>query len=208
MRELETLLGQAQAERRVAQHVVRQRRAAASSSASGTTRETSPSALGARGVDEVARQQQLGRHRRADDARQEVADADVAGREPDADEGGVHARRLAGEPHVGGERQREPAAAGGALHGRDDRLRRPAHEHHELADRALRAQATLHRAADRAVAVTRVLLQVEPGAERSPGAAQHDHARLAIVVQPAEEVAAAHGSACGSWRSTTRAGRG
>ena len=40
-----------------------------------------PGALRARRVDEVAGEQQLGRDRRADEARQEVADADVAGRE-------------------------------------------------------------------------------------------------------------------------------
>ena len=38
-----------------------------------------PDPLRARGVDEVAGEQQLGRDRRADDARQEVAHADVAG---------------------------------------------------------------------------------------------------------------------------------
>ena len=92
-------------------------------------------ALGARRVDEVAGEQQLGGDRGADDARQEVAHADVARREAEADEGRVHARRLPRDAHVGGERQREAAAAGRAVHGGDDRLRRAPHEQHELADR-------------------------------------------------------------------------
>jgi hypothetical protein len=61
-------------------------------------------------VDEVAREQELRRHRRADESRQEVRDADVARREAEPDERRVHARRLAGDPHVGGERDREAAA--------------------------------------------------------------------------------------------------
>src|SRR5258706_380287 len=79
--------------------------------------------------------------RRADEAGEEVAPAHVTGGEADADEGGIHARRLARDPHVGGERQGEAAAARRPVHRRDDRLRRAPHEHHELAHLALAAEA-------------------------------------------------------------------
>ena len=144
-------------------------------------------ALGTRRVDEVAGEKELGGDRRADHPRQEVAHPDVAGGEPDANEGGVHARALAGDSYVGAERQREAAAAGRAVHAGDDRLRGAPHEHHQLADPALRPQARLNRA--EAAAIACPLLEIEPGAEGTAGAGEHDDARLAVVAERGEEVA-------------------
>ena len=60
-----------------------------------------------------------------DDARQQVARADVARRQADLDEVRREERVVAGDPQVAREREREPAADRGAVHRRDHRLRAP-----------------------------------------------------------------------------------
>ena len=69
-------------------------------------------ALGLVGVDEPAGEQQLEGGRRADEAGQQPAHADVAARQADADEGDVEAGRRRRHADVGGEGQGEPAAGG------------------------------------------------------------------------------------------------
>ena len=67
------------------------------------------------GADEAAGENELGRHRYADKARQEVAGADIAAAEAELDEGAVHPRGFRGDADIGGERQCETAAGRGAL---------------------------------------------------------------------------------------------
>src|SRR6185437_13923985 len=114
--------------------------------------------------------------------------ADVAGRQTETDEGGVHSRALPGDADIGGERQGEAAAAGGALDQADDRLAATAHAHHDLADAALTEQAGIGSAGGIAVAAGTRLLEVQTGAEGAPGTAQHDDAYRAVEIELAEIV--------------------
>jgi len=89
------------------------------------------------GIDKTSGENQFGSDGDADQARQEIAGADVATAEPEFDEGAVHPRGFCGDANVGGERQRKTAAGCGPLDQRDDRLRAAAHQHHDVGDPAL-----------------------------------------------------------------------
>src|SRR6185312_1563787 len=90
---------------------------------------------------------------------------------------------LAGDPHVGGEREGEAAAAGRAMHQRDDRLRAAPHLDVDVREVALEAEAS----AERSLALAS-RLYVEPGAERAASPAHHHHAAVAVVEELAEIV--------------------
>ncbi len=115
--------------------------AAASNWSSGTTSATSPTASARCASNEPPGQHQFRRNRSADQARQEIANAHVAGGQPDADEGRVHPRAFPGDPDVAGERKSKPAAAGCAMDQRDNRLRAAPHLDIDIGQIALKPEA-------------------------------------------------------------------
>jgi hypothetical protein len=127
------------------------------------------------GVDHAAGEHQLGRDPGADDARQQEGDADVAPRQPDADERDVEFRARRTDADVAGERQRQAAARGGAVDGADDRLGEVAQRERQARDVLLAAKVRLHRsrARDRCV-----VGNVETAAEPRAIAGQDENAQL------------------------------
>src|SRR5262249_58646165 len=115
----------------------------------GRTRGEQAEGAGALESEDAADQNEPGGSGDPNRGRQENVDADIAGREPDADEGGVHPCTLAGDADIGGERQCEAAAAGRAVHEADDRLAATPHAHHDLADAALAEEPGIGAAARR-----------------------------------------------------------
>jgi hypothetical protein len=133
-------------------------------------------------VEVPAGEHQLGRAPRADQARQEVADADVAGGEPDADEDRPEARTLGGDPHVAGQREREPAADRRTVDRRDDRLLALVEREDRLGEILLHlvdVSELAHRLGARDTHV--VALEVRPRAEAAPGSVQHRDADPAVA---------------------------
>lgn len=107
-------------------------------------------------------------------------DADVAPGEPDAHESHVEAGRGAGDAHVAGQGEGEPATGGGTVDGRDHGLTERAQVGHERGD-VLLGRETASRGAE-AVGARSVARppQVQPGAEASPGAGKDDDSTGAI----------------------------
>ena len=100
------------------------------------------------------------------------------GHEADADERGNEARLVRGDPHVAGEREREPRAGRGAVDDGEHRLLEPADRQHLLVEPVTEALGDVARAGLK-------LLQVLADAETAPGAGEHDRAdrRVASLLE-------------------------
>ena len=101
----------------------------------GMARPREADLRGARPVDRGAEQHHRGRGLRADGA-VEHPRVTAAGMQPDAQETGVEAGRLAREPNVAREREVQPGADRGPVHRGDRRERRAQHAQETLVDRA------------------------------------------------------------------------
>ena len=127
------------------------------------------------GVEAPAREHELGRHRRPDDARQQVARPDVARRQSHLDEVRREERVVARDPQVAGERQASPPPTAAPCTAATTGCARLADREHQLGDVLLHH---LHEAHRTAVAGARAALvaarHVGAGAEAAPGAGQHD----------------------------------
>ena len=99
-------------------------------------------------------------------------------------EGSIHPRGLAGDAHIGRERDGEAPATGRAVHQRDHWLRAAPHAPDDLAEAPLLGQAF-----DRVLVPSDGgLLDVHPGAESAPRPAQHDHPARRVLHGRAEIV--------------------
>ena len=141
------------------------------------------------GVDDATGEHELLGPGGADDAGEEPARADVAGAEPDADEGGVEPRLGGGEADVAAQDEGEPASAGGTVDRCDDRLAEAPELGDERGDLLLDGEALL----DPATAVSgrrglAVAAEVEAGAEPAPCAGEDDHPAVGVASRFVERV--------------------
>ena len=128
----------------------------------------------------TARERDLGRAAGTDEPRQRPRRPELADRQADLHERGVDLRVRRREPDVGGQRQRHPAARGGAVDGRDDRHRQPADRGHGAGGQLLELDELAHAELRQAVD----LVEVEAGAERLvAGAGDDQRAQLFLVAQ-------------------------
>ena len=126
--------------------------------------ENQAHALGLGRVEGSPGQHQLERARRTDEARQEIAHADVAARESDADERHREHCRARGDSHVGTEGESEAAAGRRPVDGGDDWLGERAHARHQPCDELLELHPRPHALGGRRAEAAECL-EVEPCAE-------------------------------------------
>jgi hypothetical protein len=97
-----------------------------------------PEALRLAGL-ELAAGQDVPRVRGADRAREQPGDAELGARQAVVDSGVPKRRRASGDAEIRAERETEPAAISGAVHGRDDGLRELPQRRHEVREELHRA---------------------------------------------------------------------
>jgi hypothetical protein len=140
-----------------------------------------PDALGLRGVDVAAGEDDVRSARRPDEARQEVRHAGV-GAQPAAHVAGRHRGARGDEAQVAGERQPEARAGRGSVDGGDHRLLAVAHREHPAPHPGQRVEAP----DARALVGHRRLGEVEPRAEAAPRAGDHDDAHVVVAPERVE----------------------
>ena len=140
-----------------------------------------PDPLGLGGVDITAGEHQLERARGSDGARQQIAQPQLAGRQPIVDTSRAEVGRGRRDPDVGGQRKAQTTTDSGAVHRGNHRLVHPPQAQDHLVKHFHRAKRIGGPRQSLRVRHCSGRLVIGTRGEPSPGSGQHDDPHIVVV---------------------------